>query len=169
VIGREAELGRIRRALDQLSHGGAALHVVGEPGVGKSELLDAAVGEATERGLRVLRARGAASESHLTFAALHDLVRPILDRADSLPTRHRTALLSAFGLLESAGSPERLFVALGALELVADASAEVPVLIAVDDLPWTDAASPDGSRRSSATSPSMPGHAGARTSCPRAP
>ena len=132
----------IRRALDALPTGrGQAIHVVGDAGVGKSELLREVIHEARQRGLCVLSSQGVASEAHLTFAGLYLLLRPILARTDSLPSVHRTALRAAFGLTDSAGPPERLFVALAALELVADAAADTPVVIAVDDLPWMDSAS----------------------------
>src|SRR5262245_944975 len=134
LIGREDELGQIRAAFDNVSSGGRTFVVIGDAGVGKSALLAAATAEASARGLCVLTVARAEAEHHLPFAALFQLVHPILDRASELPADHRTALLSALGLAAEGAAPERLFIALAVLELIADASVRTPVVIAVDDL-----------------------------------
>ena len=82
LIGREHELREIGAAFTGISERGRALLVAGEPGVGKSALLAAAVEDARRRGLIVLSVRGSEAEAHLRFAALHRLLSPILDRAD---------------------------------------------------------------------------------------
>jgi DNA-binding CsgD family transcriptional regulator len=88
--------------------------------------------------------RAAEGEAHLTFAALYQLLRPLLGRVDELPAGHRAALMSAFGLTEPGAAPDnRFFIALAALELIADAAAQTPVFIGVDDLSWLDDASLD--------------------------
>src|SRR6516162_10837073 len=81
--------------------------------------------------------------AHLRFAALHRLLLPVLDRADGLPSRHRAALFSAFGVADEQAAPDRFFVALAALELIADVGAKAPVVLLVDDLHWVDSASRD--------------------------
>ena len=68
----------------------------GEAGVGKTALLDYAIGSASD--LRVLRAVGVESEMELAFAALHQLCAPVLDRLERLPVPQREALLTTFGL-----------------------------------------------------------------------
>ncbi len=141
LVGRDAELQLIAERLDALGDRGGALHLVGEAGIGKTAVLERALWEGRRRGFTVLTARGVASEAHLRFATLHSLLRPLLGRVGTLPANHERALLSAFGVVETESPPERLFVALGALELVGDAAAESPVLMIVDDLPWVDAAS----------------------------
>ena len=75
--------------------------VRGDPGVGKTALLDYVAERAS--GFRVLRASGVQSEMELAFAGLHQLLAPMLDRLDRLPVPQRDALRTAFGV--SAGSP----------------------------------------------------------------
>jgi AAA ATPase domain len=72
------------------------LVVRGEPGAGKTALLDYLAGQA--RGCRVVRAAGTQSEMELAFAGLHRLLAPILDRLEQLPVPQRDALRTAFGL-----------------------------------------------------------------------
>ena len=66
------------------------LLVTGEPGIGKTTLLDEAA--ATARGLRVLRARGTEGERELPFGALLQLLRPALSSLDRIPGPQRSAL-----------------------------------------------------------------------------
>ena len=136
-------MAEVSAALDSVGTRGRTLRVVGEPGVGKSELLRAATAEAIRRGMSVRSASGYEAEQHLPFAVLHELLRPILSQADALPAGHRSALMTAFGLDLSRAAPEPLFIALAALELVADAGAEAPLLLVIDDLQWVDSASRD--------------------------
>jgi len=143
LVGRERDLEVVTGMLDTVRERGRAHVITGEPGIGKTALLAAAVAEGERRGLWVLAARGAESEQHLHFAALHDLLRPLLAGVDTLAPGHRDALRSAFGLSVSTVSPELFFVALASLELIADAGARRPLFLVVDDLQWVDAASRD--------------------------
>src|ERR1700752_4119449 len=103
-----------RRELDALLEGARAgrsgvLVLRGEPGVGKTALLQYAIESASD--LRVLRARGVESEIELPFAALHQLCLPMLDRLAHLPGPQRDALTRTFALSE--GPPaDRVFLAL---------------------------------------------------------
>ncbi|HEY2191575.1 MAG TPA: AAA family ATPase [Actinomycetospora sp.] len=133
LVGRDDELRALVERLDGVQLGGVALGLVGEPGVGKSALLAGLAEHARESGFRVLTARGARSESHLPFAALHQLLRPLLPRADRLPDRQREALLACFAMTD-ARVDNPFFIALAVLELLADAAAEAPVLVGLDDL-----------------------------------
>lgn len=84
LFGREAECAAVDGLITAArSARSGALVVRGEPGVGKSALLEHAVAQATD--IRVLRSHGVEAESELAFAALHQLVRPILDRRAQLP------------------------------------------------------------------------------------
>jgi DNA-binding CsgD family transcriptional regulator len=115
-----------------------ALVVRGEPGVGKTVLLDYLAGRAS--GCRVARAAGVQSEMELAFAALHQLCAPMLDHAESLPAPQREALRTAFGL--SAGPvPDRFRVGLAVLGLLSEAAGERPLVCIVDDQQWLDRAS----------------------------
>jgi DNA-binding CsgD family transcriptional regulator/tetratricopeptide (TPR) repeat protein len=117
---------------------GRALVVRGEPGVGKTALLDYLAGRAS--GCLVARAAGVQSEMELAFAGLHQLCAPMLDRAESLPAPQREALWTAFGL--SAGpAPDRFLVGLAVLGLLSETAGERPLLCVIDDQQWLDRAS----------------------------
>jgi DNA-binding CsgD family transcriptional regulator len=139
LVGRIVE----RRTLDDLLEtvrGGrsAVLVIRGEPGVGKTTLLDCAEEMATE--FHVRRIVGVESEMELPFAALQQLCAPMLDRLDELAEPQQDALGVAFGLAQGA-APDRFSVALAVLSLVAEVAAEQPLLCLVDDAQWLDAAS----------------------------
>ena len=117
---------------------GRALVVRGEPGVGKTVLLDYLADRASA--CRVERAAGVQSEMELAFAALHQLCAPMLDHAESLPVPQREALRTAFGL--SAGPvPDRFLVGLAVLGLLSETAGERPLICVVDDQQWLDRAS----------------------------
>ena len=110
----------------------------GEPGVGKTVLLDYLAGHAS--GCLVARAAGVQSEMELAFAGLHQLCAPLLDHAEALPVPQREALRTAFGL--SAGPvPDRFLVGLAVVGLLSETAAERPLVCVVDDLQWLDHAS----------------------------
>ena len=116
----------------------SVLVVRGEPGIGKTALLDYAADSAF--GFRVVRAVGVEWEMELPFAALQQLCARMLDRLDRLPGPQRDALRVAFGL--SAGdAPDRFLVALAVLSLLSEAADEQPLLLLVDDAQWLDRAS----------------------------
>src|SRR5712692_8574652 len=132
-----------RSALDSLiasARGGlgSALVLRGEPGIGKTALLEYAIESAS--GFRVARAAGVESEMELAFAALHQLCAPMLDRIERLPGPQRDALGVAFGL-RAGEAPDRFLVGLAVLSLVSEVAAERPVLCLVDDAQWLDRAS----------------------------
>src|SRR6478752_5673843 len=139
LLGRQREREVLARLLDGARGGdGGVLVVHGEPGVGKTALLDWMVEEA--RQLRVLRAVGVEGEMELPFAALQQLCSPVLDRSERLPGPQRDALGVAFGL--SAGlAPNPFLVGLAALGLLSEASEQRPLLCVVDDSQWLDRAS----------------------------
>jgi DNA-binding CsgD family transcriptional regulator len=137
--GRRSERGVLDRLIEAVRAGESrALVVRGEPGVGKTALLDYLVEHAT--GCRVVRAAGVQSEMELAFAGLHQLLAPMLDRLEGLPVPQRDALRTAFGV--SPGSaPDRFFVALAVLSLFSDVTEEQPLICVVDDEQWLDRAS----------------------------
>jgi len=118
----------------------AILAVTGEPGVGKSALLEYAVQAAD--GFRVTRASGAEWEMDLTYAGLQQLCAPLLGGLGALTSRQRMALETAFGLRAGDGEPpDPLLVGLGVLNLLSEAATERPLLCVVDDVQWLDQAS----------------------------
>ena len=117
-----------------------ALVLRGEPGVGKSALLDYAVERAAD--LQVVRTVAVESEKSLGFAAVHQLLLPFLPAVDRLPEPQRRALGVAFGLVS--GPPADPFlVGLAVLTLLSDAAEDRPVLCVVDDAQWLDEESAD--------------------------
>jgi DNA-binding CsgD family transcriptional regulator len=141
LVGRERELAAIDGALERALGGvAAALVVRGEPGIGKSALLEYATGTASE--MTVLRATGVEAEADIAFAGLYGLVRPVLDKLDELPETQRGALAGALGLAPSAGA-DRLLVSAAVLSLLAAAADQSPVLCAIDDAQWFDQPSAD--------------------------
>jgi len=139
--GRARELRWLADRLDRIAGGGhCAVLVRGDAGVGKSALIDVALAAAP--GLRVLRARGYQSESEIPFAGLHELATPLLDLRDRLPAPQRRSLESALAL-EPPTPHDRFAVPVALLGLLAHAAEEGPLVAAVDDLHWIDAASRD--------------------------
>jgi len=143
VVGRELELASVRDFLGSVSGGATALVLEGEAGMGKTTLWAAGVAEAEALGLRVLQSRPAESETALSFSGVGDLLDAVLDEALApLPDPQRRALARALVLEEDDGSAldERAVgvAVLGALRSLAETT---PVLVAVDDVQWLDAAS----------------------------
>jgi DNA-binding CsgD family transcriptional regulator len=137
---RRSECGVLDRFVDGVRTGeGRALVVRGEPGVGKTVLLDYVAWRAAER-CHVARAMGVQSEMELAFAALHQLCAPMLGHAESLPVPQREALRTAFGL-SSGPVPDRFLVGLAVLGLLSEAAGERPLICVVDDQQWLDRAS----------------------------
>jgi MoxR-like ATPase len=77
LFGRDREIGRIRKVIEGWERRGGALLLLGEPGVGKTALLDAAAQMALATGVRVVRAAGVQFEADLPFAGLHQLLLPL--------------------------------------------------------------------------------------------
>ena len=143
LYGRERELRLLEDLIGRINERGAALVVRGEAGIGKSALLAEASMRARARGLRTLTIAGTQSETHLPFAGLHQLLRPILSEVTDLPDPQRDALLAVFGMRTSPAPPDLFLVALAALELLASVASRAPLLVVVDDAHWLDRSSRD--------------------------
>jgi tetratricopeptide (TPR) repeat protein len=139
LTGRRSERDALDRLVDAVCAGQSrALVVRGEPGVGKTVLLDYLVDRAQE--CRVARTAGVQSEMELAFAGLHQLCAPLLDHFDRLPRPQLDALGTTFGI--SAGPPpDRFLVGLAVLSLLSEVAGERPLICVVDDEQWLDHAS----------------------------
>ena len=142
LIGREPELAELDRFLGS---GSAApvLVFTGGPGIGKTALWEAGLCRAGERGIRVLAARPSEAEARHPFAALFDLLEGVgANELDTLPVPQRQALEAALLRAEPAAvAPEPFAISAGFLGALRRMAATGPLLCAVDDLQWLDAAS----------------------------
>jgi DNA-binding CsgD family transcriptional regulator len=139
LIGRHAETRALTDLVDHVRAGRSRVLVVrGECGLGKTALLDWVVEHAGD--CQVLRAGGVEAEMELAFAGLHQLLAPILSRLDNLPPPQRDALQMAFGFREGA-APDRFFIALAVLSMLADTAKQQPMICLIDDVQWLDRAS----------------------------
>ncbi len=136
---RHRERGVFDRLINAVQAGESRVLVVrGDPGVGKTVLLDYLVSRAP--GCRLARAVGVQSEMELAFAGLHLLCASMLDHLEAIPVPQREALRTAFGV--SAGPPpDRFLVGLAALSLLSEVAGERPLICVIDDEQWLDHAS----------------------------
>jgi DNA-binding CsgD family transcriptional regulator len=137
LLGRAQEQTLLTSLLDGVGERGQALVLRGDPGIGKSRLLSVAAQTAGDRGMTVLTATGVQSEAHLPFAGLHQMLRPVRERAVELPSIQRDALDAAFGLTREV-APEHYRIAMAALDLLAEVAGDAPLLLVVDDAHWLD-------------------------------
>ncbi len=142
LIGRSAEIARIDAVLDGVRNRGGALLISGEPGIGKSALLDRARGRASTLGARTLATVGIESESELAFAGLHQLLLPVANRIDGLPDPQRQVIDAAFGVNDLV-EPDPFRVALAVYRLISDAADSSALLLIADDAHWLDRSSLD--------------------------
>ena len=139
LIGRNTESALLDELLQEASGGRSRVLVIrGEPGIGKTALLEHAISSAS--GYQVARATGVESEMELPFAGLHQLCAPILDRLALVPAPQREALSTAFGLA-TGPAPDRFLIGLASLSLLTEVSEQAPLLCVVDDAQWLDQAS----------------------------
>jgi predicted ATPase len=137
--GRGRERTALGRLLDEVRAGQSRVLVLrGEPGVGKTALLDYLQERAS--GCRVVRAAGVESEMEIAFAGLHQLCAPMLGSLARLPWPQRDAVSTAFGL-SGGEAPDRFLVGLAALGLLSEAAEERPLVCLVDHAQWLDHAS----------------------------
>ncbi|MEO8688445.1 MAG: AAA family ATPase, partial [Solirubrobacteraceae bacterium] len=139
LLGRELERHEIERALAR-AHAGASttLALVGEPGIGKTVLLDHAVERAA--GMRLLRARGVESEAQIPFASLLELLRPALGMLEAIPRPQALALEGALAL-RPAPAQERFAIGAATLSLLAAYAEPGAVAVVIDDAHWLDGSS----------------------------
>ena len=139
-VGRERELALIEEFLTRTRIDGDAMFVVGDPGTGKTLLLDYAAQRASASGIRVLAAQGVEFEAEMSFSGLNQALLPLSSEFTSLSAAQGEALSVALGLSEGA-APAGLVLSNAVLAALRLAAAKQPVLLVVDDLPWVDRAS----------------------------
>ena len=139
LLGRSRECSLLDGMVATLRNGESQTLVLrGEPGVGKTALLEYVVEAASD--FRVVRAVGVESEMELAYASLHQLCASLLDGADNLPAPQREALKIVFGFTD--GPPPNMFlVGLAVLGLLCESAEDRPILCVVDDAQWLDRAS----------------------------
>src|SRR4051794_23281069 len=137
ILGRGAELREVAALLADEPPAARALVLTGDAGVGKTTIWEEGVRLAGARGLRVLAARPAEAEAALPFAALGDLLGPVVD-AIELPRPQRAALDRALQRADADEPADRLAVSRAALGLLQGLARDGPLLVAVDDVQWLD-------------------------------
>ncbi|MFD5484046.1 AAA family ATPase [Streptomyces virginiae] len=135
LYGRDRERQELDRLLEEARRGnGSALVLWGDPGIGKTALLEYAAAQTT--GFTVLGCRGSRMESRLAFAALHGLLWPLVDRIGTLPKPQADALRGALGHTQH--TTDRFLIGVATLTLLTELAAEEPLLITVDDTDQLD-------------------------------
>lgn len=135
LLGRDVVLSVLTEALSDDRD--AVVLLLGERGIGRSACLAAARAEATAQGRRILETVGSERETHLPFAGLHRLLRPVLGSMQGLPAVQQRALLAALGVQDRAGA-DGLIVRLATLNLLRAAGDDRGLLVTVDDAHWLD-------------------------------
>ena len=138
LLGRAPECAALIALLERARAGESGVLVVrGEPGIGKTALLETAIEQAGERQLAVLRARGVESEAELAFAGLAELLGPVIELRAQIPELQAASVASALGIGELVPYA-RFPVLAGTLSLLAAAAERGPLLVVVDDAQWLD-------------------------------
>jgi len=136
LLGRDRERQALERLLSDAGSGlSAVLAIVGEPGIGKSALLEDA--RARAQGFTILEARGVESEAKVPFGGLLELLRPALGRLRSIPGPQADALGRALAL-QRGPTGEPFAVGAATLSLLAAEADERSVLVLLDDFHWFD-------------------------------
>jgi DNA-binding CsgD family transcriptional regulator len=143
IVGREVELAAVERFLASVTTAPTFLVIEGEAGIGKTTIWDAGLARARERSYRVLACRPAEAETKMSYAALGDLLEPVLEQTlGQLPDPQQHALEVALLRANARGAPpdsRTLGVAVvNVLRALADVT---PVVVAVDDMQWLDLSS----------------------------
>lgn len=137
LVGRGAELERLRRSLTQAWSGAArTVLIAGEPGIGKTTLLEALAGDAKRRGGVSVWGRGEAEGR--AYCVWRPVVRALTARIAGEPDPALAPLLGGTG---AGGGEQRLQLYDAVADLLAAAAVQAPLLVVLDDLHWADASS----------------------------
>jgi DNA-binding CsgD family transcriptional regulator len=136
--GRDAEQATLRRTIAEARLGSSgALVLTGDPGIGKTALLDWTIGVARSEGMEVIAGRGVESEAEVPFGGLLELVRPILDQIGRIPAAQAEALRGALDLGPT-WEGDRFLIGAATLNLLSARSETAPLVVVVDDAHWLD-------------------------------
>jgi DNA-binding NarL/FixJ family response regulator len=152
LIGRDREIAAAEVVFDSLAEGPGAIALSGEPGIGKTRLLAELCNRADDRGFLVLNGRGAEFERELPFGAFAEALDAYLAAQGARPLRalgeeRLGELAQVFPSLAGQGDAptgpqdERYRTYAAVRELLTLLAAEKPLVLALDDLHWVDAAS----------------------------
>ena len=142
ILARNVELAAIESFVDAIADGPAALVLEGSAGIGKTTLWTAGVRSAERRGHRVLQARPTEAEAAFSFAALGDLLGDAFaSLRDRLPGQQERALAAALLVSDDDEPADGWVAATAAVSLLDILADERPLVVAVDDVQWLDAAS----------------------------
>ena len=145
VVGREAELATVDQFLDSVALEAGGLLLLGDAGIGKTTVWQAAVQRAKERRVRVLVARPGPAETRITFAGLADVLSSVGDDVlQQLPPPQRRALEVALIRTDPGDrqrSPDQRSIAIALLSVLRSLSQRSPLLVCLDDLQWLDRSS----------------------------
>ncbi len=139
-VSRPTEAAAITDFLELCNAETASLSLVGEAGIGKTTLWRDAVQQARMRGMHVLTARAAATESVTAYISLADLLSPVEpETLGALPEPQRLAVDRILLQVSDDGVPtDQRAVAAAFLSVLKILSESAPVLVAIDDLQWLD-------------------------------
>lgn len=140
LFGRGQAIEHIEEFLASAGRQGGVLTLSGEPGVGKTALLDAAAGGMTAARAGVIRVDGIQRDAKVMYAALDRILSTLHGDMASLSADYRDALAVALGLA-SGPRPPPLLVANATLALLRTAVDPRPLLILLDNVSWLDPAS----------------------------
>ena len=139
IIGREDDLALVDAFIDEAQGGPAALVLEGEPGMGKTTIVRAALGRAAAAGLRVFAARPAAGEAELPYVGLADLLATASrDFLAELPGAQRYAIEAALVRGGSGAVIDSHALSRAVLELLRFEAASGDLVLVVDDVQWLD-------------------------------
>ncbi|GAB4048429.1 helix-turn-helix transcriptional regulator [Catellatospora paridis] len=142
-VGRDPEVERLRALARAAAAGtGAAVLVEGEPGIGKTTLLDTAAAECERLGMRVRRGAAEDLEQQLPFSAIGACLGLLVVTDDPAQARVARLLRGEDALaLSTAAANHQLAVTEAILDLVDTWCAAGPMAVLVDDVQWADPAS----------------------------
>jgi DNA-binding CsgD family transcriptional regulator len=139
--GRDQEIAALKQFLRLSAERGGPYRITGEPGLGKTALLNHAAAEASADGAwQVLRAAGVEYEAEVSFSGLNQLMLPVVDSLPTLPGPQRNVLRTVLGI-EAGDPPNQLQTVTALLSWFNQLGRTRPLLVVVDDFQWLDRAS----------------------------